>query len=98
MAKMTKEMERYLSEADDSATEVDKTIEILESMLIQIPNPSQEDIRKLVAAQGVALNNFAVHLMGTLKGRERIDGRVRLILKVFEVSRAALSDAARIKD
>lgn len=76
---------------------VDKSIEVLESLLDDCPTPTDAELRRLLGMQAAILNNLGVQLFVTSKDMKRIDGRLRLVIKAFEASRAATEAAARIK-
>jgi hypothetical protein len=76
---------------------VSTSISLLENLLQNCPDPTQNELRKLLAIQGTVLNNLAIQLLESCAGQKRIDGKIKLAMKAMAGSRASIAAAAGVK-
>ncbi len=67
------------------------------NMIAECPNPTQGELRKLLAVQGTILNQIGIEILVQSRGEKRNDKRMNLALRALAASREALARAADVK-
>ena len=62
------------------------------------PDPTQQELRRALAAQGAVMQATGLAMLVSLKGQKKIDGKMRLALKVLAESRNSLEAASKITE
>jgi hypothetical protein len=70
----------------------------VQSLIKDVPNPTQAELRKLLAVQGTILNQVGIELLMDARGSRKPGNRVSLALKALSASREALKASANIVD
>lgn len=81
-------------------TENSKMVEsvgLMKSLVEDCANPTQDELRKLLAMQGAFLNQIGVSLMEEAVGSKKKFQKISLGLKALAASRAAIDSASRIE-
>jgi len=69
---------------------IDNSITTTESLLKSCPNPTDAELRKLLAIQGYILQQVGMDLLDEATRAKKGDGKVGLALKAMAASREAL--------
>ena len=72
--------------------------QLLSSILKDCPEPTQAELRKSIAAQGALLSTAGIALMQSLRGQRKTDSKMKIALKMIELSIHAFETASKISD
>ncbi len=76
---------------------VKRTVNATNLMVQNCPNPTQAELRKLLAIQGHLLNTIGLDILLEFHGKKKNDIKLNTALKALAVSREALKAAANIE-
>ena len=74
-----------------------ESVGLMKSLVDDCANPTQEELRKLLAMQGAFLNQIGVSLMEEAVNSKKKFQKISLGLKALAASRAAIDSASRIE-
>jgi len=74
-----------------------ESVGLMKSLVEDCANPTQEELRKLLAMQGAFLSQIGISLMEEAVGSKKKFQKINLGLKALAASRAAIDSASRIE-
>lgn len=77
--------------------ELVEKISTMQQLVENCPDPTQEELRKLLAIQGTILNQIGIDLLFDAKQLRRPLKQINVALKALAASREALTGASRVK-
>jgi hypothetical protein len=77
---------------------VKNSVKTIQEMMLNCPNPTQEELRKLLAIQGTILNQIGIEILIENRRENRNGSKMQLGLKFLTASREALKSSANIID
>ena len=77
---------------------VSEAVLTFEQMISACPNPTQNELRKMLSVQGYILNNLGLKLMQAAAEGKFSPNKMQIALKALSSSREALKAAGAIKD
>ncbi len=89
-------MSKNLAVVDNDRKMVQDVIDVIMDAAKTCPNPTQKEIRTLLAVQGAALHQYGVSLLNDLTQKGKLERRTDLILRVWKQSRECLVSASNI--
>lgn len=87
-------MEHVVIEKDEQL--IRSAVQTVHNMIAECPNPTQAELRKLLAVQGTILNQIGIEILVQNRGEKRNDKRMNLALRALAASREALGRAAGV--